>query len=649
MLGPIAARSLQEQLELAIEMLEQISKSSHIAFKVCATDGSILYTNRLYLGTFGTHDGEIAAASHSIAMDFPEPSITPIHGKSGIVLGYFHAYRPREGVKALRKEQGGMPLFDRHPNCVVELQTSGHIRSANPAALQMTGYSWNELHNREYLYLFPARSRDTVAMMLEEAKRGIAGEFECAVFSKDGEMLQTSTLFLPVVLDHQVTSIYCISKDITEQKRVDDQVAHMAYHDPLTNLPNRRLFREQANILLERAGEAQEKAAILLVDLDGFKQINDTYGHTVGDQALQIAAKRLLHCLRDIDIISRMGGDEFTIFLPHLNHPQHAEKVANRIITELNKPYFVRGLTFNVSGSVGIAIYPNDGESVDTLIRHADSAMYRVKDQGKNSFGLYSKSDDQQPYRQRMEYELLEAVRRNQFVLHYQPQFDVENGSIVGVESLIRWDHPERGLVYPGEFIPFAEQSDLILAIGEWVLRRACLQGKEWYDRGHRDLRMAVNLSTRQLQQEDIVERITAILKETGLPPSSLDLEITESIAIQNPDAVIMRLQALASLGVQISVDDFGTGFSSLSYLKLLPIHKIKIDRSFIHDISNRTDAAIVSSIIALANNLNLKVVVEGVETSHQRECLPKLGCSTMQGFYFSKPLPPENITGLLQ
>ncbi|WP_166244548.1 sensor domain-containing protein [Paenibacillus turpanensis] len=679
--------SMDDQYKFAINLVETLSQYGDISFMLCEPGGGILHVNSTFERTFGWTAQEAIAYNPALCDEEEaarflnilseqrysvanveiirkrkdgscfqaKESVTPIRNEKGEVLAYacFTLDLSENTLNVLSKsddEESFRALFDSNPDAVFSLGLDCCLTSANSALEKMTGYKQDQLIGKTLDHFVVPRAREVVIDRYQDALKGISSQFETMMYSKDGEHLLVQLVTLPITIEGQVKGVYCIARNVTEQKKTEDKVTHMAYHDALTNLPNRRKFHEHTQQILFFAAKNNEKAAVLMIDLDGFSAINDAYGHTIGDTVLQIAAKRMQNCIRDIDMIARIGGDEFTITLPHITEADHAVKVADRILYELNKPFYVRGLKFEVSGSVGIAIFPDDGHTTDILLRHADTAMYRVKENGKNSFGLYSGEMRQTAtFRQRIERELLNAIKYNQFVLHYQPQFDVTSGKIVGVESLIRWIHPERGIVYPGEFIPIAEQSDLIVPIGEWVLRTACMQGKMWYDSGHHNLRMAVNLSARQLQQDCLVERISAILQETGLPPSSLDLEITESVAIQNPETVIQKLKALADLGIQISVDDFGTGFSSLSYLKLLPIHKLKIDRTFISDIANQTDAAIVSSIVALAHNLNLEVVVEGVETTFQREWLPKLGCSMMQGFFFSKPVPPDHISNLLK
>ncbi|TXK85447.1 bifunctional diguanylate cyclase/phosphodiesterase [Paenibacillus sp. N3.4] len=424
----------------------------------------------------------------------------------------------------------------------------------------------------------------------------------------------------------------------------------MAYYDALTDLPNRRMFERKVMMQLNDADKHQTKIAILFLDLDGFKFINDSLGHGIGDQVLKEVAHRLKRSTREIDTIGRMGGDEFTVCVPQVQNSLDIEPIAQRILEELRLPFHVQGHDFYLTVSIGAAFYPEHGHHAEMLMHHADTALYKVKENGKNHLRIYSPTmNEEAVHRQQLESELHKALERNQFVVHYQPQIDVQTDTIIGMEALVRWNHPTHGLLYPADFIAISEETGLIVPIGSQVLDIACRQCKEWHNMGFTNLRIAVNLSQIQLRQENLVQMVERILQETKLVPASLELEITESIAMHNADFVVSQLHKLVALGIQISIDDFGTGFSSLSYLSKFPIHRLKIDRSFITNISNHSESAIISSIVGLAQNLNLGVIVEGVETELQRNALPKLGCNEMQGYLFSKPLPADVCLALLQ
>lgn len=439
-------------------------------------------------------------------------------------------------------------------------------------------------------------------------------------------------------------------QELAERKRVEDILRYLAYHDTLTDLPNRTLFNDRLSVALNQAKRNNSNFAVMFLDLDYFKMVNDTLGHDVGDRLLKGIASKLSNLLRKGDTISRIGGDEFTILLHGINHAEDAAMVAQKIIDTLREPWVVGVHEFHITTSIGIALYPNDGEDQETLIKNADAAMYQAKQNGRNNFQFYTPAMNARAiYRLELENHLRKALERKEFVIHYQPQVEISTGLILGIEALIRWQHPEWGLISPAEFIPIAEDTGLILSIGEWVIRTACQQAKRWQDQGFPPLRVSVNLSARQFQQPNLVLKVADILSETGLDPRWLELEITESIAMKDVEFTGKMLFELRKMGITIAIDDFGTGYSSLSYLKRLPIDIIKIDRSFIRDITtDPDDASIVSTIIVLARNLKMQVIAEGVETEEQLAFLRKQNCDQMQGYLFSKPLSAKNLEKIL-
>ena len=444
--------------------------------------------------------------------------------------------------------------------------------------------------------------------------------------------------------------LLAIIRDITERKKAEYTINHLAFHDPLTDLPNRILFYDRLTMSLADAQRYGKMVAVMFLDLDRFKNVNDMMGHAIGDQLLKNVAHKLKSCVRRNDTVARIGGDEFTMLLPQINHAEDAARVAQKIIDTLKKPWIVNNQEIHITSSIGIALFPNDGEDAETLTANADTAMYRAKEDGDNYQFYNSSMNIKALERLSMELALRKAIEQNEFVVHYQPQVDIKNGLIIGVEALVRWQHPERGLVPPMEFIPLAEDTGQIISIGEWVLRTACAQNKAWQDVGYYPIRLAVNLSACQFRQKNLVEIIARILKETGMDPSLLELEITESTAMQDVDFSINVLQCLRDMGIRIAIDDFGTGYSSLSYLRRLPITTLKIDRSFVRDVLiDVEDAAIVATIIVLAQNLRLKVVVEGVETEEQLLFFEQQECFEMQGYLFSEPLAVEELEMLLQ
>ncbi|MFB2979373.1 EAL domain-containing protein [Microseira sp. BLCC-F43] len=427
------------------------------------------------------------------------------------------------------------------------------------------------------------------------------------------------------------------------QRRVEDTLRHQASYDILTGLPNRLLFNDRLGLALANTHQKGEILAVLFLDLDGFKKINETLGHGVGDRLLQDVAQRLKKCLRESDTIARWGGDEFTLLLSPIVCAESAAQIAQGILSVFNLPFQIEGQgEFYIKASIGIALAPYDGEDVETLLKNADAAMHRVKQQGRNNYQLYTPSIGTQALEKMvLENNLYKALEREEFLLHYQPQIDLKTGKIVGMEALIRWQHPEQGLIPPNRFIPLAEETGLINPIGEWALRTACAQNKAWQLAGLPPLRMAVNLSARQFMQQNLLEKIALSLAETGLEPRYLEIEITETTAIQDIDFTISVLQSLKNMGIYISMDDFGTGYSSLSSLKRFPLSTLKIDRSFIDD------APIIKAVIALGHGLNLKVIAEGVETPGQLEFLREVKCDDVQGYFLSKPLAAEAAANL--
>jgi diguanylate cyclase (GGDEF)-like protein/PAS domain S-box-containing protein len=438
--------------------------------------------------------------------------------------------------------------------------------------------------------------------------------------------------------------------DITERKQAEERLAHLAHHDPLTDLPNRLMLDDRLAQSIAHAERNGRVAAVLFLDLDRFKDINDTLGHSTGDRLLTHVSGRLLECLRTGDTVARSGGDEFIVVLADVAQLDDVTKVANRIVDSFSRPFGIDGRELYASASIGISVFPYDGHDVDSLIRCADTAMYQAKDSGRNNFQFFTANMHAKAVaRLSLEGDLRRAIERGQFVLHYQPVLNLASGRVVGAEALLRWNHPDRGLILPADFVPLAEETGLIVSIGEWVLNSACAQAQSWTERGHDPIRVMVNISARQFQERNLGDVIDRALIAADLPADLLELEITESVVMRDTEDTIRSLKSLKAKGLRLSVDDFGTGYSSLGYLKLFPIDTLKIDRSFVRDISvDAFDEAIAAAIVGLARSLHLRVIAEGVETPTQLAFLRRVGCDEMQGHLFSSAVPADEFEALL-
>ncbi len=440
-------------------------------------------------------------------------------------------------------------------------------------------------------------------------------------------------------------------RDISEKKSHQAQLHQMAHYDPLSGLPNRFLFSERLRNGLTEARNRGGRLAVLFLDVDGFKLVNDSLGHNAGDVLIKQIATRLRATMREADVVARMGGDEFTVMLPCIRNNPDAAKVARKILSALSEPFTVGGVEHFISASIGISVYPGDGEDAESLVKNADTAMYGAKERGRNTYHLYTEEMNIAAVeRMTLGNSLRHALEREEFVLHYQPRVDLLSGDTLGSEALLRWRRPGIGLVYPDKFIPTAEETGLISSMGEWVLREACAQNMEWQRQGMRHIQVAVNISARQFQRRNLPSLVRRVLGETGLESRWLDLELTESILMQDPELTAAQLSRLKNMGVSLSIDDFGTGYSSLSYLQKFPVDAVKIDKSFIRDITtNPESAAITKAIVAMADSLHLRVIAEGVETLAQVDTLKELGCREIQGYFISRPVPQAEFSQILR
>ncbi len=539
----------------------------------------------------------------------------------------------------------------------------------SPSVKILRGYEPEEVMKQTLYDSFAISSRDTAIralygiMALEKSGKDLIDRtLQLEVERKDGTTVWTETKFSFVGDKNKKTvGILGVSRDITERKHAEERIQYLATHDVLTGLPNRMMFSQLLNQAIESSRRHERQFAILFIDLDRFKIINDTMGHDAGDELLTEMAKRFRQSLRAVDVVGRpqerndvvgrLGGDEFIILIEEITDLSQVKVVAQRVLSTAMKPMIILGEECRVTASIGISVYPGDGEDELTLLKKADMAMYFAKEEGKNNVQFYSQNTQSQAFeRLSIETNLRKALERNELYLEYQAKMDLKTGAITGVEALLRWKNSILGSVTPTQFIPVAEETGLIVPIGRWVMKTACAQNVAWQSQGLPPVRVAVNLSLRQLMDDKLLEDIKAALDDSGMPSNLLELEITESMVMYKPDHLIEVLTKIKNMGVRLALDDFGTGYSSLAQIKQFPIDTLKVDRSFIRNLSqNSEDKAIIEAIIAMGKTLSLNVVAEGVETMSQDEFLREHVCDEMQGFYFSKPVAPEQFADLLR
>ncbi len=645
------------------------------------TRGALVYANRAFAALTGRDASELAGASRVAvqkmlglpvmpsgevierfeftvnAKNEPRTLICnrlPLNDIAGVHYGdCFMATDISERLASEQKLRLAAQIFGSASEGIVMTDVRGNIIAVNPAFSRITGFSAEEAQGKTcdafwHVENDTSRARAIYTRLLREG----LWQGELPARRKNGETYPAwGSLSAVHDEENHVTHYVAVFSDFTARKEVEDRLHFLAQRDPLTLLHNRSALQQKLNSALVNAEQHRERVALFFIDLDRFKVINDSLGHAAGDDLLQVVALRLRFCLKERDFIARFGGDEFTVMLENAPGDDDVAMIAERIISEIARPCIVRGHELFVTCSIGISRYPDDAMDATALMRMADMAMYRAKDQGKNMFQFHATDISAQvSERNQLEGHLRSALARNQFVLYFQPLYDLAGEDYYGVEALVRWNHPELGMVPPASFIPLAEESGLIEALGTWVIHEACRQTREWLDVGIDPKQVSVNLSPRQFQRGKLVDTVQRALDNAGLPPERLTLEITESIIMRNPDEARKILTELREMGVRVAIDDFGSGYSSLAYLKLFPLDTLKIDRAFITPLPDDSDsAAIVEAVVAMSRKLKLVVVAEGVETAEQSSFLRSIGCDVAQGFLYSRPLPADKLPSALQ
>ncbi|UFT99194.1 EAL domain-containing protein [Radiobacillus kanasensis] len=540
-------------------------------------------------------------------------------------------------------------IFQYHPDAVFSLDLQGKYQSINDMVVQLTGYLYEELIGESFLTLLDEESEKKVQSYLIKAINGVPQYFDTYIQTRSGTSILLSITMIPMVVQEKVVGLYGVAKDITDNRINEEKIKFMAYHDSLTGLPNRSLFDEKLTVAMEEAKDTNEHFAVFFIDLDHLKVINDTLGHEIGDELLIESAKRMRLSLSAQDIVARQGGDEFILLARNVKEDE-VVVFAKQLLDRLRKPYTIQGNEVSATPSIGIALYPTDAATPRELLKNADMAMYRVKNNGKNNFSKYNPTMDEEWSKvMTLERDLHQALERHELELHYQPQIDVSTGKIIGVEALIRWNHPVFGDIPPTVFIPLADKSGIIQKITRWVIDQAIAQAVEWQNKGLDPITMGINISPKLLESDRIVELVTNMLEVHKLPPDRLDIEVTEALAV-NAEHSIETLDQLKELGVRISLDDFGTGYSSLSHLIRLPIDRVKIAKEFVEGIGiDKRMEGIIHSISTIANELQFGLIAEGVETDIQASYLKKLNCTVMQGYLYSEPLPAKQLEKILQ
>lgn len=569
-------------------------------------------------------------------------------------------------LRLLKSEKLHRYIVDKSPDIVYMLDSEGRFTFVNERMEKTLGYNKSDVIGKHYTSIVHDDDLEMAEYTFNERRTGKRASINVELRLKCKNDKYSSKYFdtrlLPITINSfgiykssdgndKFVGTYGIARDITDKKESEKIIHFQAYHDTLTRLPNRTLLKDRLVQGISHAKRNNNKLSVMFLDLDRFKNVNDSLGHMVGDKLLQAVADRLRKCLRECDTLARIGGDEFTILLPEIHSRNDSELIAKKIIDTLNHPFHLENEEIFISTSIGIAHYPDDGETIEGLLKHADIAMYAIKNKGKNGYQFYTDNMHKEVSAHlSLENDLRRAIPNNQFRVHYQPQVDAITHEIVAVEALLRWDHPERGTILPSEFISFCEETGLIQSIGDWILDTVCEDLKTWKQMGLSLPRVAVNMSAKQLEQPNIIEKIKTTLKKHHITGNMLEIEITENVLMEDIENVINVLNKLSQMGAKIAIDDFGTGYSSLNYLQKLPIDTLKIDRSFVSAMAYDQGAiSIIKAVIAMAKGLKLHIISEGVEDVRQMEQLKALGCYSMQGFLFSPPVSRDDVTDLLE